>query len=434
MRKPSAWTVAAASFAGTTVEYYDFFIYGTAAALVFPQLFFPADDPFISTLAAFGTFAAGYFARPVGGIVFGHFGDRSGRKTMLIISLVLMGVATVAIGLLPSYDVAGPIAPVLLILLRLVQGFAFGGEWGGAVLMAFEYAPPERRGLFASLPQVGPAAGALLGNAIFLPIAALPEGDLLSWGWRVPFLLSIVLVVLGLVVRLRIAESPEFEEVKKAGKQARVPLWDALRRYPRQVVLVAGSFLGFGAFTAVAFTYMIGYATDEVGISRSTILGAVLISTAVQLVIIPVSGALSDRYGRAVVTMSGAGLSAAGAFLLFALVDTGEFGWILVGYLLVTAGFISLGYGAVFALFAEAFESRVRYSGMSLGFQVANVLGSALGPGIAAVLLRATGTPMSIAGYLAVLMLISFISLAALARLVARAPAGVPAREPLRER
>lgn len=423
-RTVSTWRVASASFAGTTVEYYDFAIYGTAAALVFPRLFFPTADPFVGTLAAFGTFAAGFLARPVGGLVFGHFGDRVGRKTMLVVTLLLMGVATTAIGLLPGYATAGAIAPVLLIALRLAQGFAFGGEWGGAVLLAYEYAPPERRGFFASLPQTGPAAGVLLGNLIFLPIAALPDEALYSWGWRVPFLVSIVLVGIGLVVRLRIAESPEFVEVKRSGDEVKVPLWEVLRHHLRQVLLVCGGFIGFGTLAIVSATFLLGYATTTVGVDRSSVIMAILLGNIVQLMVVPLSGAMSDRFGVRPVVLTGSVTAIAGITLLVATVQTGDVGMIVAGYVLGFGLLYCIGYGAQPALYAAAFDTRVRYTGMSLGFQLSNVLGSALGPAISTVVLEVTGSAMAVAGYVSVLLLISMGCLAVLTGRTATARAG----------
>jgi MHS family shikimate/dehydroshikimate transporter-like MFS transporter len=431
-RTVSTWRVASASFAGTTVEYYDFAIYGTAAALVFPRLFFPSADPFLSTLAAFGTFAAGFLARPIGGLVIGHFGDRVGRKRMLVFTLVLMGVATTAIGLLPGYATAGVWAPVLLIVLRLAQGFAFGGEWGGAVLLAYEYAPPERRGFFASLPQTGPAAGVLLGNLIFLPIAGLSDEALFSWGWRVPFLVSIALVAFGIVVRLRIAESPVFVEVQRKGSEVKVPLWEVLRRHPQQVLLVCGGFLGFGALSIVSATFLLGHATNTVGVDRSAVITAILLANVVQIVVVPLSGAMSDRFGARPVVLLGSITAILGITVTVAAVETGNVGVIVAGYVLGFGLLYCIGYGALPAIFAGAFDARIRYTGMSLGFQMSNVLGSAIGPGVAAIVVQVTGQPMAVAGYVGLMLLISMACLAVLtrpARTAAVPPAVVPAAD-----
>ncbi|MFC5946856.1 MFS transporter [Pseudonocardia lutea] len=424
---PSPRTVATASFVGTTVEYFDFFIYGTAAALVLPKLFFPSGSTFAGVLASFATFAIGFLARPIGGIVFGHYGDRIGRKAMLTLTLVLMGVASFCIGLLPTYASVGVLAPLLLVFLRLVQGFAFGGETGGALLMAYEYAPPGKRGFFTSLPQVGPAAGVLLGNVAFLPIAALPEEALFSWGWRIPFLASILLVIIGVVIRQRIPETPQFAKVKATRGVAKLPIAEAFRRHWREILLVTGGFLGFGAYSAVLFTYMVSFATTHAGVSRSSILSAVLICTAVQLVTIPLGGALSDRFGRGALTAGGAVLAGIGAFGMFAAVQSGNFAVMVTAYVLIGAGIYSTAYGALWATFVEAFDTRVRYSGMSLGFQLSNVFGSGFAPLICTVLLQVTGTAMAPAAFVALLMLISAVSLVFLVRRAKRIVAAADA-------
>jgi MFS family permease len=368
----------------------------------------------VGTLAAFGTFAAGFLARPVGGVLFGHFGDRVGRKRMLVITLVLMGVATTAIGLLPGYETAGALAPTLLIVLRLAQGLAFGGEWGGAVLLAYEYAPPDRRGLFASLPQTGPAAGVLLGNIAFLSVASLPDEDLYSWGWRVPFLLSVVLIAIGIVVRLRIAESPEFVAVQEAGAEARVPLWEVLRHDKREVLLVCGGFLGFGALSIVAATFLLNHATVTLGVDRSAVITAILLANVVQLGVVPLSGWLADRYGARPVVLSGAVASIVGIFVLVGAVETTDVGLITLGYVLGFGLLFCIGYGAQPSVYAGAFDARVRYTGMSLGFQLATVLGSAVGPGVSAIVLQVTGQPFAVAAYVSAMLVISLVCLAVL--------------------
>lgn len=413
---PSIRTVAVASFAGSAVEYYDFFIYATAAALIFPRVFFSGVDPFLGTLASFGTFAAGFLARPLGAAVFGHFGDRVGRKNVLVVSLIMMGLATVVIGVLPGYATLGVWAPILLVALRLVQGFAFGGEWGGAFLLAYEFAPWERRTFFASLPATGPVLGVVLGNAAFLAVGTLPDEALLAWGWRLPFLASLLLVVIGVVVRRRIAETPAFVELRHESSVARVPLWDSLRTHPRQLVLVAGAFVGFGLFTAIVATYMVSYATSTVGVSRPSILLLILVATGLQLITIPAAAMLADRHGATGPVVIGGCLTAAGVFLLFALVDTGSFGLMLLGYLLVLTGAFSLAYGALFATMVEAFDTRVRYSALSLSGQVANLLGSAFGPAVGTLLLQATGSSMAVAAYVAAALLVSVACFVALAR------------------
>lgn len=401
--------VAGASLIGTTIEWYDFFIYGTAAALVFPQLFFPEFSQTAGTLAAFSTFAVGFFARPVGGIIFGHFGDKIGRKSMLVITLTLMGVATAIIGLLPTYAAIGVAAPILLVLLRFVQGLGVGGEWGGAVLMAVEHSPPNRRGFYGSWPQMGVPAGLILSNLIFLSVAGLPEEAFLAWGWRIPFLLSIALVAVGLFIRLRLIESPSFARVQESNTVARMPIVDVLKTYPKQVLLAAGAFLVINAYFYILVSYLISYATTpEVGMSRGSILTVVLISSVVSFFVIPVFAALSDRYGRKPLYLLGTVGMAVSAFLLFWATNTASF-WVVLPAHIFGLGALSMAYGPQAAFYAEMFGTRVRYSGISLGYQGGSIFGGALAPIIATALLAATGTSTSIALYVTGLAIISFV-------------------------
>ncbi|WP_246114073.1 MFS transporter, partial [Streptomyces montanus] len=308
--------VALSGLLGTAVEFYDFLVYGTVAALVFGELFFPGADPAVGTIAAFGTFAAGYLARPLGGILFGHFGDRLGRKSMLLLTMGLMGGASFLIGLLPTYDTIGVWAPVLLITLRVVQGIAIGGEWGGATLMVVEHAGERRRGLWSSFTQMGAPLGSLLSSAVVTFVVTLPKDQFAAWGWRVPFLLSVVLLGVGLFVRLKVAESPLFAEVKKERTEARLPVVEVLRR-PRPVLLACC--VGIGAFTAQSLltSYMIAYATG-IGYARPQVLSALTVSACVALVVLPCASALSDRIGRRPVVLAGALTSAALAFPVLA--------------------------------------------------------------------------------------------------------------------
>lgn len=312
--------VALSGLLGTAVEFYDFLVYGTVAALVFGELFFPGADPAVGTIAAFGTFAAGYVARPIGGIVFGHFGDRLGRKNMLLLTMGLMGGASFLIGLLPTYDTIGVWAPVLLITLRVVQGIAIGGEWGGATLMVVEHAGERRRGLWSSFTQMGAPLGSLISATVVALVSTLPKDQFAAWGWRVPFLLSVLLLGVGLFVRLQVVESPLFAEVKKDRAESRLPVLDVLRR-PRPVLLACG--VGIGAFTAQSLltSYLISYATG-IGYPRPQVLTALTVSAAVALVVLPCASALSDRIGRRPVVLTGAILSAATAFPVLALVDS----------------------------------------------------------------------------------------------------------------
>jgi MFS transporter, MHS family, shikimate and dehydroshikimate transport protein len=384
--------VAFASLIGTTIEWYDFFLYGTAAALVFNRLFFPnTGDELIGTLYAFGTYAVGFFARPVGGIVIGHYGDRVGRKSMLVLTLLIMGVATALIGLLPTYEQIGPWAAVLLVILRLAQGFGVGGEWGGAVLMAVEHAPPGRRGFYGSWPQIGVPAGLVLSTFVFALFRALPEEQFFAWGWRVPFLLSALLVVVGLIIRVRILETPSFAKVKDASAEARQPILEVLSTYPKQVLLAMGArFAENGAFYIYS-VFVLVYATQQVKMNQQAVLYAMLFGAACELVAIPVYGALSDRIGRRPVYLFGAIATAVLAYPLFMLLDTGAPAYVALAMFLVFIFSHAPMYGPQGAFLSELFGTRVRYSGASLGAQLSSVLAGGLSPFIATYLLRSYG-------------------------------------------
>ena len=385
----SVRTVAFASLIGTTIEWYDFFLYGTAAALVFNRLFFPTFDPLMGTLAAFGTYTVGFVARPIGGIVIGHYGDRIGRKSMLVLTLVVMGVATFLIGLLPTYEQIGPWAAVALVVLRIAQGFGVGGEWGGAVLMAVEHAPRGSRGFYGSWPQVGVPAGLLLSTFVFSLFSRLPEEQFLSWGWRVPFLVSILLVAVGLLIRMRILETPAFERLKSQAAHARQPIVEVIQRYPKQVLLAMGArFAENGAFYIFS-VFVLTYATQRAKIDQQIVLTGILIGAAAELVAIPLFGALSDRLGRRPVYLFGAVMTAALALPLFTAIDSGNS---LLIALALTAAF-TLSHGAMYApqaaFMSELFHPRVRYSGASLGAQLASVFAGGLAPFIGTALLSA---------------------------------------------
>ncbi|MFF7390809.1 MFS transporter [Streptomyces scabiei] len=387
--------VALSGLLGTAVEFYDFLVYGTVAALVFGELFFPGADPAVGTIAAFGTFAAGYVARPLGGIVFGHFGDRLGRKSMLLLTMGLMGGASFLIGLLPTYDTIGVWAPVLLITLRVLQGIAIGGEWGGATLMVVEHAGEKRRGLWSSFTQMGAPLGSLLSSLVVTLVVAMPREEFAAWGWRVPFLLSVVLLGVGLFVRLKVVESPLFTQVKK--DRARLPLLDVVRR-PRALVLAAC--VGIGAFTAQSLltSYLIAYATG-IGYPRPEVLRALTVSAAVALVVLPCASALSDRVGRRPVVLAGALASAALAFPVLALVDSRSPGLLIMAVVLGHGIAQSVMYGPLGALLTEMFGTRVRYTGASLGYQLATLIGAGFSPMIAGSLVAANGgssTPVSL--------------------------------------
>jgi metabolite-proton symporter len=402
--------VAVASLVGTTIEWYDFFLYGTAAALVFNRLFFPTFDPLAGTLLAFGTYAVGFIARPVGGIIIGHYGDKIGRKSMLVLTLVIMGVATFLIGLLPTYEQVGAWAPAALVLLRVAQGFGVGGEWGGAVLMAVEHAPPGRRGFYGSWPQVGVPAGLLLSTGVFSLFTQLPDEQFLSWGWRIPFLISILLVGVGLLIRVRILETPAFARIKAAAVEARQPIVEVLRTYPRQVLLAMGARFaengGFYIFSAFVLTY----ATQRVKIEQQVVLNGILLGAACELVAIPLFGALSDRIGRRPVYLFGAFVTAAFAFPLFWMLDTGSTPLIWLALVIAFVFAHAAMYAPQAAFLSELFGTRVRYSGASLGAQLASVFAGAPAPLIATSLLQAGYGGNAIATYVVVLAVITIVA------------------------
>ncbi|MFI9759502.1 MFS transporter [Streptomyces sp. NPDC051963] len=391
--------VALSGLLGTAVEFYDFLVYGTVAALVFGDLFFPKADPAVGTIAAFGTFAAGYVARPLGGIVFGHFGDRIGRKSMMLLTMALMGCGSFLIGVLPTYDAIGVWAPVLLVALRVVQGIAIGGEWGGATLMVVEHAERTqsgRRGMWTSFTMLGAPLGSVLSAGMVTLVSTLPDDQFRAWGWRVPFLLSIVLLAVGLFVRLKVAESPLFAQVKREPLE-KPPVVEVLRR-PKPVLMACG--VGIGAFTAQSLLtgFMISYAVDH-GYSRSQVLTAVTVASCVALLVLPAASALSDRVGRRPVVLTGAVASAALAFPVLALVDSGSPGLLILALALGHGVAQSTMYGPLGALLTEMFGTRVRYTGASLGYQAATLVGAGFSPLIASSLLASYGggsTPVSL--------------------------------------
>ncbi len=403
--------VVGASLIGTTIEWYDFFLYGSAAALVFNRLFFPEYDPLTGTLLAFATYALGFVARPVGGIVFGHFGDRIGRKRLLMLSLVLMGVATVLIGLLPTYAQIGVWAPILLILLRLVQGFAVGGEWGGAVLMAAEHGDAKRRGFWASWPQAGVPAGNLLAAGVLALMAGFQsEEDFLEWGWRVPFLLSAFLVVVGWYIRNRVSESPMFEKaVGEVQAPPRTPAIEVLRERPRALVLGAGLRVGENISYYILTVFSLTYLVDVAAESRSLALNALLIGAAVQFFAIPFFAWLSDQIGRKpVYAFGGLGL-AAWSFMLFELLGSGDNASI---FLALVVGLVLHGamYGPQAAFITELFPTRIRYSGVSLAYQLTSIVAGSLAPIIALALYQRYDSATPVAIYVGVACAISGLS------------------------
>jgi len=392
--------VVVASLVGTAIEFYDFYIYGTAAALVFGKVFFPAFSAAAGTFASLGTFAVGFVARPVGALLFGHFGDRLGRKRMLVVSLLMTGTATVAIGLVPPFTVIGVWGPVALVVLRFVQGIGLGGEWGGAVLLATEYAPPERRGLYSAFPQLGPALGFVLGNSLYLMLSAGMDAPAFeSWGWRVPFLASAVLLALGLYIRVRIGETPVFAAAARAGVPARVPLAELLRRQPGVLLLATSSFiLAFTMFYTIT-TFCLSYATSTLKIPRTTMLVEAIIAAAVMGAATLWFAFCSDRYGRRMLCIAAAVASATWAFPLFWLLRTRQ--PVLVGVSMVV-GLVcfALLYGPMGAYLPELFRVRYRYSGASFAYSAAGIIGGGAGPLIATRTLAESGSTTAVSWYI----------------------------------
>jgi metabolite-proton symporter len=397
------------SAAGTTIEWYDFFLYGVAAALVFPQKFFPGSDPYVATLLAFSTYFVGFVARPVGAALFGHYGDRIGRKTALIATLVLMGGATIGIGLVPDYSRIGIWGAVLLTFFRVLQGIGVGGEWGGAVLMAGEWTDPKRRGFTTSFAQFGAPAGMVLANgALAVMSLTTSEEAFLSWGWRVPFLLSVALVFVGLYIRAGVLETPVFARLQSQGRVERTPVVQVLRHHWREVVLTAllrsGQQTPFYIFT----TYVLTYATQQLGFNRSLVLGFVMIQALVSMATIPYFGHLSDIIGRRRITAIGCVVMMVFPFLYFGLLDTRAVGLV---FLAIVLGLPShdLQYGPQAAFIAERFPGTLRYSGASLGYQLASITAGGPAPLVALYLFQTFQTSMAVATYVSLTALVSLV-------------------------
>jgi MHS family shikimate/dehydroshikimate transporter-like MFS transporter len=400
--------VVVASFIGTTIEWYDYFIYGTAAALVFPALFFPDFSELAGTLASFATFAVGFAARPLGGVIFGHYGDKIGRKAMLVTTLLIMGVATFLVGCLPTFDQIGILAPILLVALRLIQGLGLGGEWGGAVLMAVEHSPEDQRGLNGSWPQMGVPAGLVLGTGVFAAVSAISGGGFEVWGWRVPFLLSIVLIGVGLFIRLSIYESPAFSRVRESGTEARMPIVDVLRTYPKNVALGVGSRIGIDAAFYILAVYSLTHISTNLGLSQNIGLLAVSIAALIEIFTIPLFASLSDRVGRKPLLIGGAALLGIWAFPFFALLNTESTLLIVLAVIVGLSVAHAAVYGVQGSFYAELFGTRVRYSGASFSYQISGIFGGALAPLIATSLYPAGGTTL-IAVYVAAVCALSIL-------------------------
>ncbi|MFF5252172.1 MFS transporter [Streptomyces leeuwenhoekii] len=412
--------VATAAALASAVEWYDYFVFGIAAALVLGDLYFPSGNPTAQVLASFATFAVGFLARPLGGIVAGQLGDRRGRKPMLVLALTVMGLATTGIGLLPTYDTIGVAAPVLLVLLRVAQGVAVGAQWGGAMLLATEYAPEGRRGIYGSVVQLGVPIGVVSANTVFLVAGALTgESAFEAWGWRVPFLVGLLVLGLAWYIHTRVEETPDFRraerELAQREKSERTsPLRTILRGHLGTVFLAGGSFAVNTATFYILITGVLDYTTRELDMDRGPVLTVSLCVSLTQLVLIPASAALSDRIGRIRIYALGAAGLALWAVPLFLLIDTGSLLWLAVGTF-VASCFLSVMYGPQAALFAELFTAEMRYTGASLGYQIAAVGGGGLAPFVMVLLLEATGTSMAVSAYIIVLAVIALVSIKILA-------------------
>jgi MFS family permease len=403
-----------ASTVGTTIEWYDFFLYSTVTGLVFAQLFFPKSDPVLGTLQAFGIYAVGFAARPVGAAIFGHYGDRIGRKSTLISTLLLMGIATFLVAFVPTYGQIGIWGAVLLTILRFIQGVGVGGEWGGSVLMSMEWTKTDaHRGFAASWPQFGVPAGLFLANLAVLAFSQISSGHFLVWGWRIPFLLSILLVAIGLYIRLSVLETPVFSRLVTENKIERTPMLEVIKRQPREILLSAVARMGqqapFYIFTAFIFTY----GTKVLGVSRDLLLTAVLTASVLSFFTVPIFGHLSDRIGRKRMYMIGAALMGGFGFIYFALLNTAVPGWIFAAVVLSMIPH-DMMYGPQAALIAESFTGRLRYSGASMGYQLASVIAGGPAPLIAAWLFAQYGSGYAIAAYILLCSILSFIATAML--------------------
>ena len=407
--------VVLASLIGATIEWYDFFLYGVVAGIVLNKLYFPTSDPVVSTLLAYATFAVGFVARPLGGVIFGHFGDKIGRKSMLVITLMLMGVATFLIGLVPSYAQIGLAAPLLLLFLRVVQGIGLGGEWGGAVLMAFEYAPANRRGLYASIPQIGLSIGLCLASGVVALLSyTLTDDQFLSWGWRLAFVLSVMLVIVGAYIRMNVMETPEFQQVKQANREAAVPFVSMMKGYPKNVLAGMGARMVDGVVFNIFAVFAIGYLTQTLKVPRTEALLGVTAAAIVMCATIPLFGLLSDLIGRTKVYAWGSIITGFAAFPAF---------WVFMAYpdnltaiwfaIIIPFGiFYASVYGPEAALFSELFPARIRYTGISFVYQFSGIFASGLTPIIATALMQYSGnsSPWLVCAYCALSGLVSAAS------------------------
>ncbi|QGQ44179.1 MFS transporter [Metabacillus sediminilitoris] len=414
MEKKTTNKILIASLIGSSIEWFDYFLYGTVAALVFNEVFFHSEDPTIGLLLAYASFALAFFIRPLGGIIFSHIGDRIGRKKTLVLTLSLMGGSTVLMGFLPTYESIGVAAPILLIILRLVQGIGLGGEWGGALLLAVEYAPKEKRGLFGSIPQMGVTIGMLLGTLALSIMTLLPNETFMTWGWRIPFILSALLVIFGLWIRKGIDETPSFKKAQEKGEIAKIPFFETMRTHWKEVLIAIGAKVVETAPFYIFGTFIVSYATTQLGFSRTITLTAVTVATIVTSILIPVMGSLSDKIGRKKLYIAGTILMALYAFPYFWLLHQNS------AVLLIIATIIGLGIiwapitAVLGTMFSEIFKSNVRYTGISLGYQIGAAVAGGTAPLVATALLAAyNNSYVPVALYIILTSIISLIAVAA---------------------
>ena len=411
--------VALTALAGTSIEWYDFFLYTAAAALIFPKAFFPEIDPTIALLLSFSSFAVGFLARPLGGIIFGHFGDKIGRKKTLIIALMLMGISSTLIGLLPTYEIIGITAPILLTLLRFAQGLAIGGQWGGAMLLVTESAPSNQRGYYGAFAQAGAFIGVILANlALIITSASVSEEFFYTWGWRIPFLASVVLILISMYIQLNLEDTNAFKELvsKKGLLEEKViqrsPIIEAISKYPKRIALAAGAFLSVQVTFYILIAFMLNYGVESANMSRDDMLSAVLIGSAIAVLLQFVFSSYSDKHGRKGIFMLGAILTGVWAFAIFPLVDTGNY-WLIVLSITMGLTFLAMMYGPQAAFFTELFSTEVRYSGATLGYQFGAILGGAFAP-IIAVMLWKNFEIFWVSVYIACAALLTLLSVMAL--------------------
>lgn len=407
-KSPEATKALLSSLAGTSVEWYEFFVYGIAAALVFGKLFFPSFDSLVGTLLSLSTFAVAFVARPIGAALFGHYGDRIGRKASLIVTLTMMGGATFLIGLLPTYESIGIWAPILLITLRVIQGISLGGEYSGAVLISVEHAGAKRQGYFGGIVNTGSCVGLILANLAFLALSGLSESDFLSWGWRIPFILSAILVILGMVIRARVSESPDFAAVKETRKVQQAPVLEVFKNYKAKVVLLCLAYIGAGTFFYTASVFSLGYA-KYLGVARGEMLTLIMAAFLFLAFGMVAFGWLSDRISRKAIFVLGAFFMVITPYIWFALLDTKNMALMMTGFLILFLPFAA-NYGVMPTFYSEVFPANVRYSGMAIGYTLGTILGSATAPLVGTYLLGVTGNWYGIAVFMSGASLISAIA------------------------